>query len=149
MNIPELRKAITVLKDLYHLEWEVSGKSYGEHYSDEFKEAIENILSACQLLCDVSDNLPPKKGILSASEFNNLTATEYSQKTDQRIGYNLAREENILWLTKKMMGIEKILKDYQGEKLIDLNTELHIATEKGFKDLTTAIIQSFGLKKEG
>ena len=96
MNIPELKKAM-----------EVSMKcrlAIGAFTAEETK-AFEIVNTACQLLCDVSDKMLPKK-----EPRENVLECD---KVDLYVnGYNLARSEDILWLTKKMMGIEdKIAKN--------------------------------------
>ncbi len=117
MNIPELKLAIK------QVEGEV------EHYR-HMKPALELILSACQLLCDVSDKMLPKKekkhkllcnldggngvrcnketceGCKDASDWG----YEYEQGDED---YNLARSEDILWLTKKMMGMDNMMEKFE------------------------------------
>ncbi len=132
MNIPELKKSVE------YWNYKLSREHRDVTISIEMEEQLIPILSACQLLCDVSDKMEPKKDI--AVNYTHPIAKQRQEDFDN--GYNLAREEDILWLSKKMMGIENMLKNYQG-------IELHIATGKGFKDLANAIIQSFGLKMEG
>ena len=132
MNILELKKAIAFEIE-YLNNYKKKEDADGIHIN-----FLETLLSACQLLCDVLDKMEPKKDI--AVNYTHPIAKQRQEDFDN--GYNLAREEDILWLSKKMMGIENMLKNYQG-------IELHIATGKGFKDLATTIIQSFGLEKEG
>ncbi len=126
------------------LEWLKSLKlrsdiSLGE---DGYKY-LDNVISTCQLLCDVSDKMEPKKEVSFKNDFENylmdIHGTGYIGTDDnmpdafedwlQNLdidtlieygnGYGRkeqlsARSEDILWATKKMMGItpEKLHKWY-------------------------------------
>ena len=113
MNITELKLAINEMND--YMRFALSP----EHFKRE-RDALNTLLSTCQLLCDVSDKMLPKKD-------------KYKAKTDIMVGcpyceramencqcykvYNLARSEDILWLTKKMMGIDDIIADLKRVKI--------------------------------
>ena len=100
----------------------------GEEYIKK-NTAFQTLLSACQLLCDTSDKMLPKME-------RNTPIAENVYNNGEVKGYNKAREEDILWLTKKMMGIEEVI-------------EQKIGFNSFNKDLSTSIIQSFGINKEG
>ena len=118
-DIPELKKAMEVLKEE---DWNIIGS-----FPQKVKDSLQDILSACQLLCDTSDEMLPKK---------EKSMGDYEEASN--MGYNLAREEDILWITKKMMGIGEFLKRYK---------ELECIDDCYLERLATAIIQSFGQEK--
>ena len=126
MNISELKKSMDLVAF-----FTANDKVISEYLRDDLKK----VLDTCQLLCDTSDNLPPKM-----EEGSHLIP-----KNDFNWGYNTARKEDILWVNKKLMGVEGII-----EKYIKWNEEweaMDKQSRKGItKDLATAIIQSFGLK---
>ena len=133
MNIPELKEAME------------RTLTEGEKYLLDLRsDDMQTLLSACQLLCDTSDKMLPKKEVVEKHLYD-------MGKDD---GYNLAREEDILWLTKKMMGLPEILKEastftykrknYEGEEKI-----CFLPTEEIRKVVANAIIQSFGQEKGG
>ena len=97
MNIPELKKAMEEMKE--YMKFALSSVHF-----DKEKDALQAILSVCQLLCDVSDKMVPKKD--EPKEWNRIGFSEMLACNE---GYNLARSEDILWLTKKMMGIEEVI----------------------------------------
>ena len=143
MNIPELKSDLEVIK-LMIKHYEERGGGYSQ------KTALQNVLSACQLLCDTSDKMLPKKeGSTDRGDYTGNSDDDYENgvSNGEIWGYNLAREEDILWLTKKLMGLENFIKDFVyrwngSERMLTTDNE-------GFKQLANAIIQSFGLKKEG
>ena len=138
MNIPELKEAMEYLKP-FGTESEALKVP-----QEPFNIALQTLLSTCQLLCNTSDKMLPKKEVVEKHLYD-------MGKDD---GYNLAREEDILWLTKKMMGLPEILKEastftykrknYEGEEKI-----CFLPTEEIRKVVANAIIQSFGQEKGG
>ncbi len=107
MNIPELKKAMERVKL-------VESGCYPNH--KDTAEAIKLVLSACQLLCEVSDKMLPKEEhskdclyIIEPRYFGNPAKEKYCNCGAYYT--NLARSEDILWLTKKMMGIKDIIKE--------------------------------------
>ena len=132
MNIPELKKSMEDVKEL-----EGRGTDEVIHLWDRYKKSLETLLSACQLLCDVSDSMLPKKDIPS---LQNLL-------DDYNSGYNLARSEDILWLTKKMMGlpdkdkIRCLISEYTG-----FDSVKDRLTEEIYNLTTNAIRQEMGVK---
>ena len=129
-DIPELKKSME-----WGNKWQENMKPNKDDY--QIKDAYNNLqtlLSACQLLCDVSDSLPPKKEI---------TKKSYDKCTFNS-GYNLAREEILLWLTKKLMGVEWIIE--QNEKSLYDSMINHDGWQNFKKVVASAIIQSFGIK---
>ena len=123
MNIPELKEAMEMAK-------EFRIKNGGIAATGKY-DALHTLLSACQLLCDTSDKLPPKKEVVEKHLYD-------MGKDD---GYNLAREEDILYLTKKLMGIKEVVcPDNRGDTCLD---------HRNCEGIATAIIQSFGQEKEG
>jgi len=99
MNIPELKKAMEMVKGV--LEDDQSG--CGCSYKSDAGKAINTLLSSCQLLCDVSDKMEPKKE-------HSKWEDEYEKGCIE--GSNERRSEDILWIAKKMMGLEdKITKN--------------------------------------
>lgn len=103
MNISELKEAMDICKDI--IPRTAEDKTQAEFIRFKVKvDALQTLLSVCQLLCDTSDKMEPKKTLL-----NKMPYLGYN---DEVTGYNLARSEDILWLTKKMMGLEdKIAKN--------------------------------------
>ena len=116
MNIPELKKSINIAKKV--LEDDTNG------LSEQLENALQTLLSACQFLCDTSDKMLPKK---------ECDTYEDDQDRSFSNGYYTAREQDILWVTKKLMGLE----DFIGR--LQPWTSKHIAD---------AIIQLFGQEKE-
>ncbi len=53
MNIPELKKAMEILEAFI--------KYKGTDIEVGVSESLDTLISACQLLCDVSDKMEPKK----------------------------------------------------------------------------------------
>ena len=133
-DIPELENAMESVKRM--LSW----KTYWEN-QDEYTNALKALLSACQLLCDVSDKMGDMNDLAKAE----LELEHDSPELNLMKGYNSARVEDILWLTKKLMGIEEVLWNYLKDTEIGKKMNGRIDC----RDLATAIIQSFGLNKEG
>ncbi len=111
MNIPELKKA--------HEETEeyLAYMSKEELIHPDMIKSLQTLLSACQLLCDVSDKMLPKR---DKPDFKNDDSITLGFKD----GYNFARSEDILWLTKKMMGLEGVIKtelDKYGLVIVAIN----------------------------
>ena len=110
MNIPELKEKIAELKPI------LEDHAIGRHrfiYSEEAR-ALQTLLSTCQLLCDVSDKMLPKKVVPEIDrDFTGNADDSWDNGNDvgEADGYNLARSEDILWLTKKMMGIEEVIEN--------------------------------------
>jgi hypothetical protein len=128
MNIPELKKSMEDVKEL-----EGRGTDEVIHLWDRYKKSLETLLSACQLLCDVSDSMLPKKDIPS---LQNLL-------DDYNSGYNLARSEDIQFFAKKMMGLEGAIEEIFDRlqwRLRDTQTGDWIDA----KDLVNAIRQEMG-----
>ena len=129
MNIPELRKS---MERVNKIKCEMTG--LGEEYIKK-NTAFQTLLSACQLLCDTSDKMLPKME-------RNTPIAENVYNNGEVKGYNKAREEDILWLSKKLMGIEEII--------LQDNPYTGYSAKSGYvKKIATAIIQSFGINKEG
>ena len=138
MNIPELKKAMGIRKTDLIRRKHLRECMCVHCFSDK------TLLSACQLLCDTSDKLPPKKEKWDTSErFVNgkdMWGEDYAVEDKRHCNcYNSAREEDILWFTKKLMGLDIRLWWVNGKQ---------IKVEK-FEDLNNAIIQSFGQEIEG
>ena len=133
MNIPELKKAMEVLKEE---DWNIIGS-----FPQKVKDSLQDILSTCQLLCDVSDKMRKKKEY--PSYYDSTLQMEMTATRDVAIdGYNLARSEDILWVNKKLMGIEEII--------MQDNPYTGYSAKSGYaKKIATAIIQSFGQEKGG
>ena len=115
----------------------------GEEYIKK-NTAFQTLLSACQLLCDTSDKMLPKME-------RNTPIAENVYNNGEVKGYNQAREEDILWLTKKLMGIEEVIKKeeitfYPRRQEKDGKTYYTVSND-GAKKLANAIIQSFGQEK--
>ena len=123
MNISELKKSMDLVAF-----FTANDKVISEYLRDDLKK----VLDTCQLLCDTSDNLPPKM-----EEGSHLIP-----KNDFNWGYNTARKEDILWVNKKLMGVEALI----DKELLRYKELRYMANEKRIKALATAIIQSFGLK---
>ena len=136
MNIPELKKCIQ-----YFMEngYPASAEEY-ELSSDR----LQTLLSACQFLCDVSDKMLPKKEHIALLSNKDLLftgkLTEHRTVKDWiKYGYNQAREEDILWITKKMMGLpEVVCPDNREDTCLD---------HRNCEGIANAIIQSFGQEK--
>ncbi len=122
MNIPELKMDLEVIK-LMIKSYEERGGGYSQ------KVALQNVLSTCQLLCDVSDKMEPKKDWIEEFDKKFIGELQY-QAGDCDIGFidageegiekvkefiqnkiDLARSEDILWISKKMMGLEEIIEN--------------------------------------
>ena len=129
MNILELKKAIAFEIE-YLNNYKKKEDADGIHIN-----FLETLLSACQLLCDTSDKMLPKMLIDTYVEFG--CEPLYDAYAKEK-GYNLAREEDILWITKKMMGIESLIKEIGAPQGLPLSLS---------QELATAIIQSFGQEK--
>ena len=133
--------------------------------SEQLENALKTLLSTCQLLCDTSDEMLPKKETSLNWDLAVMGVAEQEFEKGEVGGYNLAREEDILWLTKKMMEIdiegicEKVHKAYCKYHLENKGTEYwtkgdyNKLTEEGKEydrrtvgAVINAIIQSFGLK---
>ncbi len=97
MNIPELKKAMEVIL-LKYPRLLIDNDDRG------IIKEIRILYSACQLLCDVSDKMEPKKG-----QYYPDKCQPYGEELGKILGYNIARSEDILWLTKKMMGLEEVI----------------------------------------
>ena len=130
MNIPELKNEMLIIKDLIP---NIQGlQAYQIN-------AISVLLSACQLLCDTSDKMLPKKikdyaGCMP--EFIRGGGDQWMWEELRKEGYNLAREEDILFFTKKLMGISEVVcPDNRGDTCLD---------HRNCESIATAIIQSFG-----
>ena len=125
MNIPELKKAMDL----------VAFFTANDAEYPVLRDDLKKVLDACQLLCDTSDKMLPKME-------RNTPIAENVYNNGEVKGYNQAREEDILWLSKKLMGIEEII--------LQDNPYTGYSAKSGYvKKIATAIIQSFGLNKEG
>ena len=125
MNIPELKKAMDL----------VAFFTANDAEYPVLRDDLKKVLDACQLLCDTSDKMLPKME-------RNTPIAENVYNNGEVKGYNKAREEDILWLSKKLMGIEEII--------LQDNPYTGYSAKSGYvKKIATAIIQSFGLNKEG
>ena len=167
MNIPELKEAMEVVTTLLQLQIET------EQWRGKPVNALNTLLSTCQLLCDASDKMLPKKdepkptidelqAILDKGEGGKIYIKPDGSITGGtpedvyaegfREGSNQRREEDILWLTKKLMGLGKVLTD-RGNNYIDGRSTLYnfvgYASTMSSEELATAIIQSFGQEIEG
>ena len=159
MNIPELKEAMEVVTTLLQLQIET------EQWRGKPVNALNTLLSTCQLLCDASDKMLPKKdepkptidelqAILDKGEGGKIYIKPDGSITGGtpedvyaegfREGSNQRREEDILWFTKKLMGIEEVIEKYDdyAENALDKN-------DKKSNRIATAIIQSFGQEIEG
>ena len=144
MNIPELKN----IKEAIERTGLLFPKGiYG-------RDALNVLISLAQLVCDVSDKMLPKK---EGIEFKGATVkcrlpedcrfpncdcgepeiTKGIFFNSYSKGYNLARSEDILWLTKKMMGLEDIVSD-----IVFKNCQLTYA-DAG-KKIANAIRQKMG-----
>ncbi len=74
------------------------------------KEHRKTLRDACQLLIDTSDKMEPKKAFFKR-DFVKIVGGQkmYEEAKLKEEAYNLARSEDILWLTKKMMGLESVI----------------------------------------
>ena len=127
MNIPELKMDLEVIK-LMIKQYEERGGGYSQ------KVALQNTLSACQLLCDVSDKMLPKK--YTDEELQNILTELGATELHLAEHKNNIIDEMVLWLTKKMMGIEEIIEryDFYAENALD-------KTDKKSSKLANAIRQ--------
>lgn len=140
MNIPELKKSMSSLREL-----ESSHLLKLEHPNCEhYEQALDIVLSACQLLCEASDNLLPKKEIV-VSEYKGKPVVmseerqqEFKEDLSSMIGYNLARSEDILWISKKMMGLEEVIEEFRNKLPLKLIGYYEV------KDLASDIRQEMG-----
>ena len=118
MNIPELKEAMEMVKGV--LEDDQSG--CGCSYKSDAGKAINTLLSSCQLLCDVSEKMLPAKIEICKGEHKERTGKWVTNGICNDCGlpvnnnpaydyYNTARSEDILWLTKKMMGLEEVIRE--------------------------------------
>ena len=108
MNIPELKKSKELINEKFSSYFLELCKIYPPSKIVEFKQALDKILSACQLLCDTSDKLPPKKehvAILSDKDliFTGKLTEGRTVKDWIKYGSNQRREEDILWISKMVM----------------------------------------------
>ena len=162
--MPELKKKVEVINKL------IEGKCYSKLADEKLAEAcgeepkqiklpkklledIKTLLSACQLLCDTSDKMLPK--------IKDEDMPEHEQKhlfDLYKNGSNQRREEDILWLSKKMMGIEKALANieipleenpYKLKTVETDNPAIMILKSVMIERIVSAIIQSFGQEKGG
>jgi hypothetical protein len=156
-NIDELKKAMEIILLKYPNLITDTNDNRG------IIKEIRVLYSACQLLCDVSDKMEPKKEILDIHIEAPLKDCRYWQiildglvialcpsKETALIYFellhkaNLARSEDILFFAKKMMGIEAIVNAWI-VKLLDSKTEYVIDIDfKDLKLLANAIRQEMG-----
>ncbi len=142
MNIPEL-------KDIKQAIMRIKGFACRRDLQEITKQDLITLLSACQLLCDVSDKMPK------------VTDYDLESLPIEKLIENVIDDCN-LWVTKNMMGItpEQLhlwyLQATSKIHKINFNPNAHkpyseLNEEQKFIDkyIATAIIQSFGQEKEG
>ncbi len=142
MNIPELKLAMKQIKG------EI------EHCKDigHMKPALKALLSACQSVCDVSDKMFPKREHIALLKREGDELKECRTVKDwENDGYNLVRSDDILFFTKKMMGLERVIilaiQDARTKGEFAKSPSLYFIGEKEVDIIADAIRQEMGVGK--